>query len=147
MGDSENLILTVNLLERREIFLQKFKKELSKYYPYLLKEEIFIVLDELLAQFDIPEEVILVELRIGRYDNQDQSIHAELARLTRARSTLHIIPWVCFAGLAGLSFAWFKLAKTLKRMGLAVLLSGATYPSLWPHAWDMIAAPYVNSLT
>ena len=144
-GDSESLNVTVDLLERREVFLEKFKIELINYYPALRKEEIFIVLDELLAQFEIPEEITLVD--IGGYDKQDPSIHAELVRLTRARSTLHIVPWVCFAGLAGLSLAWFKLVKTLKILGLAVLLSGATYPYLWPHAWDIFAAPYVKSLT
>lgn len=144
-GEQEELVVKIDLAERRSIFLAELEKELGEHYPELLDELGPQFLELLLSRFDMETEITLIELE-SRAD-LDPEFRAELERLERTRTYLRYLPWICFAVLAVAGFLWLGPGGTFIALGLGVLLSGASYYYLWPYGWEAVVVPFVERLT
>ncbi len=143
-GEQEQLVIAVDLRERRQIFLEELNKELARHYPELFEEVSAEFFDQLLSRLEIAEELTLIELEDKEELNPE--FKAELAKLDRARTYMEYIPWFSGAALALVGFMWFGPAGMLKVLGLGALFSGLTYLYLWPLGWDRMVVPLVERL-
>lgn len=143
-GEQDELVVRIDLTERRSIFLSELEKELGEHYPELLDELGPQFLEQLLSRFEMETEITLVELK-SRAD-LDPEFRAELERLERSRAYLRYLPWICFAALAAAGFLWLGPGVTFMALGSGLLVSGASYSYLWPRGWEALVVPFAERL-
>ena len=143
-GEQKELVVKIDLTERRSIFLTELEKELDEHYPELLGELGPQFLEQLLSRFDMETEITVVELESRAA--LDPEFRAELESLDRTRTYLRYLPWICFAILAVAGFMWLGPGVTFIALGLGVLISGASYYYLWPYGWEALVVPFVERL-
>ncbi|MEW5785701.1 MAG: hypothetical protein AB1767_11630 [Bacillota bacterium] len=127
-GRQANLLLAVDLLERKAVFKTALQEELHRVAPPALArlELTEAQVEQFIDQLGLPDRLVLVDTAAADLDG---TVAGALRSLRATLLYLRFVPWVFWAVLALLCLAGFGPAGGCKLLGGALIAAGLTFPA------------------